>query len=70
MLELRTSPQGHPGYRRLCNMMYDELAMVYPVSAEAMCFVNRSDNLDELTRMSSERGTADKLRHLGITTQD
>lgn len=70
MLELRTSPQGHPGYRRLCNMMYDELARVYPVSAEAMCFVNRSDNLDELTRMSSERGTADKLRHLGITTQD
>lgn len=70
MLELRTSPQGHPGYRRLCNMMYDELARVYPVSAEAMCFVNRSDNLDELTRMSSERGTADKLRNLGITTQE
>lgn len=70
LLELRTSPQGHPGYRRLCNMMYDELARVYPVSAEAMCFVNRSDNLDELTRMSSERGTADKLRNLGITTQE
>ncbi|MDQ5943378.1 MAG: hypothetical protein QG675_146 [Patescibacteria group bacterium] len=70
LLELRTSPQGHPGYRKLCNLMYEELARVYPVSAAAMLFVNRSDNLEELTRMSSERGTAKKLQDLGIEIQD
>ena len=70
LLELRTSPQGHPGYRKLCNLMYEELARVYPVSAAAMLFVNRSDNLEELTRMSSERGTAKKLQDLGVEIQD
>lgn len=61
MLELRTSPQGHPGYRKLCNEMYRQLRGVYPLSAAAMRFVNQSDNLDELTRMASERETARKL---------
>lgn len=61
MLELRTSPQGHPGYRNLCNAMYQELLRVYPISAAAMRFVNQTDNLDELTRMASERETARKL---------
>lgn len=70
LLELRTSPQGHPGYRKLCNLMYEELARVCPVSAAAMLFVNRSDNLEELTRMSSERGTAKKLQDLGVEIQD
>ena len=64
LLELRTSPQGHPGYRKLCNLMYDEVARVYPISAEAMCFVNQQDTLGELTRMASERATADKLAKL------
>ncbi len=70
LLELRTSPQGHPGYRRLCNIMYEELAKVYPISAAAMVFVNRSDNLEELTRMSAERGTAQKLADLGVDIDD
>lgn len=70
LLELRTSPQGHPGYRRLCNLMYEELEKVYPVSAAAMVFVNRSDNLEELTRMSAERGTAQKLADLGVNLDD
>ena len=70
LLELRTSPQGHPGYRRLCNLMYEELARVYPVSAAAMLFVNRSDNLEELTRMAAERRTAERLQDLGVEDQD
>ncbi len=68
MLELRTSPQGHPGYRKLCNEMYRQLKGVYPISAAAMVFVNQSDNLDELTRMASERRTASKLAELSVQT--
>ncbi len=64
MLELRTSPQGHPGYRKLCQEMYRELRFVYPRLAAAMQFVNQSDNLDELTRMAAERATAAKLAGL------
>lgn len=69
LLELRTSPQGHPGYRRLCNLMYDELARVYPHSAAAMKFVNRADNLEELTRMAAERGTEEKLARLKVVNE-
>ena len=68
MLELRTSPQGHPGYRKLCNEMYRQLKAVYPISAAAMTFVNQKDNLDELTRMASERRTASKLAVLDSET--
>lgn len=61
LLELRTSPQGHPGYRKLCLEMYRKLTAVYPRMAAAMRFVNQADNLDELTRLASERSTANKL---------
>ncbi len=64
MLELRTSPQGHPGYRKLCNEMYRLLKEAYPVSAAAMQFVNQADNLGELTRMASERASAAKLARI------
>jgi thymidylate synthase ThyX len=64
MLELRTSPQGHPGYRKLCLGMFRDLEHVYPRMAAAMEFVNQADNLDELTRMASERATAGKLAEL------
>lgn len=66
LLELRTSPQGHPGYRAICNEIYRQLADIWPNIAAAMKFVNQSDNLDELTRMASERNTAAKLLALGI----
>ncbi len=64
MLELRTSPQGHPGYRRLCLEMFRDLEHLYPRLSAAMQFVNQADNLDELTRMASERATAGKLAEL------
>lgn len=64
LLELRTGPQGHPGYRKLCNLMFDEVQRVYPISAKAMCFVNQQDTLGELTRMASETATAEKLAKL------
>jgi hypothetical protein len=42
MLELRTSPQGHPAYRRICQEMYRLIAEVagHRAVAEAMRFVD------------------------------
>lgn len=61
--ELRTSPQGHPGYRKLVKEMHDKLAEVHPLIAEAMIFVN-CDEDPELTRLAAERYTQFKLSRL------
>lgn len=58
--ELRTSPQGHPGYRKLVMQMHEKLAEVHPMLAEAMRFVN-TDEDPELTRLAAERYTQFKL---------
>jgi thymidylate synthase ThyX len=45
LIELRTSPQGHPNYRRICQEMLhqiDEVAGHHRVAA-AMSFVGRED---------------------------
>lgn len=62
--ELRTSPQGHPGYRKLVLQMHERLAEVHPMLAEAMRFVN-SDEDPELTRLAAERYTQFKLQQMG-----
>ncbi len=61
--ELRTSPQGHPGYRKLVKSMHDQVASVHPLLAEAMRFVNRDED-PELTRLAAERAAAYKLAKL------
>jgi dTMP kinase len=61
--ELRTSPQGHPGYRQLVQQMHEKLAEVHPLLAEAMKFVN-TDEDPELTRLAAERYTQFKLSQL------
>ncbi len=61
--ELRTSPQGHPGYRKLVLDMHEKLAEVHPMLAEAMKFVNQGEN-EELTRLAAERYTQFKLQQL------
>ena len=66
LLELRTSPQGHPGYRYICNEIYSQLKNIWPNVAAAMIYVNKTDDLGELTRMASERNTIEKLNKLGI----
>ena len=63
MHELRTSPQGHPGYRKLITQMHDKLAEVHPLLASAMCFVNTEED-PELTRLAAERYTQFKLQRL------
>lgn len=61
--ELRTSPQGHPGYRKLVQQMHDKLADVHPMLAAAMIFVNQGED-ETLTRLAAERYTQFKLNQL------
>lgn len=62
-MELRTSPQGHPGYRKLAKEMYDKIAEVHPLIAGGMIFVNQGED-PELTRLAAERATQFKLDQL------
>jgi thymidylate synthase ThyX len=61
--ELRTTPQGHPGYRKLVLEMHEKLAEVHPLMAEAMLFVNQDED-PELTRLAAEKYTQFKLEQL------
>ena len=61
--ELRTGPQGHPGYRKLVQQMHERLSEVHPILGEAMKFVNQGED-PELTRLAAERYTEFKLREL------
>jgi hypothetical protein len=61
--ELRTSPQGHPGYRKLVLHMHEKLAEIHPMMAEAMKFVNTDEDA-ALTRLAAERYTQYKLQNL------
>jgi thymidylate synthase ThyX len=62
MIELRTSPQGHPAYRRVCQTMHrliDEQAGHHAIAA-AMTFADHSEV--ELERLQSERATEQRRR--------
>ncbi len=61
--ELRTSPQGHPGYRKLVKEMHDQVSERHPMLTEAMKFVNMGEDA-ELTRLAAERATQYRLDKL------
>lgn len=61
--ELRTSPQGHPGYRKFVQQIHHKLAEVHPMLADSMKFVNQGEN-PELTRLAAERYSQFKLEQL------
>ena len=61
--ELRTTPQGHPGYRKLVKQMHDALAEHHPLIAESMKFINKDED-PKLTRLAAERYTQYKLKQL------
>lgn len=62
--EIRTTPQGHPGYRKIVNEMHRQLCAVHPLLGEAMCFVNKDED-PELTRLAGELTIQKKLAQLG-----
>jgi hypothetical protein len=61
--ELRTAPQGHPGYRKLVKEMHDKVAEVHPVCGGSYA-VRKQGRRSELTRLASERYTQYKLQSL------
>ena len=61
--ELRTTPQGHPGYRKLVVQMHEKLAEKHPLLGAAMKFVSQDED-PELTRPAAERATQFKLKNL------
>jgi len=60
VIELRTAPQGHPSYRRVCQAMHRAIADVagHRAIAEAMQFADHSEV--ELQRLQSERALEKK----------
>jgi thymidylate synthase ThyX len=60
VIELRTSPQGHPSYRRVCQLMHRAIAEKagHRAIADAMQFVDHSSV--ELERLQSERALEKK----------
>jgi thymidylate synthase ThyX len=62
LIELRTSPQGHPSYRRVCQLMHRAIADVagHRAIAAAMQFADHSEV--ELERLQAERHLEQKRR--------
>ena len=60
VIELRTTPQGHPAYRRVCQLMHRAIADVagHHAIAAAMHFADHSEV--ELERLQSERAMEKK----------
>jgi thymidylate synthase ThyX len=62
VIELRTSPQGHPSYRRICQLMHRAIIEVagHAAIGEAMRFADHSEV--ELERLHAERALEHKRR--------
>ena len=62
VIELRTSPQGHPAYRRVCRRMHELIAEQagHAAIAEAMRFIGRGDV--DLERLTAEKASEQKRR--------
>jgi thymidylate synthase ThyX len=64
VIELRTAPQGHPAYRRVCQLMHTAIADVagHRAIAAAMNFADHS--VVELERLQSERAIEKKRQRI------
>ena len=65
VIELRTAPQGHPAYRRVCQLMHHAIRDVagHRAIADAMSFADHSNV--ELERLQQERRMDEKRRLTG-----
>ena len=73
VIELRTAPQGHPSYRRICQAMHRAIADVagHHAIADAMQFADHS--AVELERLQQERALRSEQksrRRRGITIKN
>jgi thymidylate synthase ThyX len=62
LIELRSTPQGHPAYRRVAQRMHRLIEEVHPGIAGAMRYADHSDV--ELERLEAERRTELKRKEL------
>jgi thymidylate synthase ThyX len=62
LIELRSTPQGHPVYRRVAQRMHHLIRDVHPAIAEAMSFADHSNV--ELERLAAERRTEARRKEL------
>jgi thymidylate synthase ThyX len=67
VIELRTAPQGHPSYRRICQAMHRAIANVagHHAIADAMQFADHSEV--ELERLQQERSMERKRTERGAS---
>jgi hypothetical protein len=66
MIELRTAPQGHPAYRRICQQMHRLIAEEagHTAIAGAMRFADHTQV--ELERLKAERAAEKKRLYLSL----
>ncbi len=64
VIELRTSPQGHPAYRRICQTLHTLIAEQagHRAIAAAMTFVDHSEV--ELERLKAERANEKRRKEM------
>lgn len=62
MIELRTIPQGHPDYRKMCQKMYKQIKHVHPMLSKGIKFVDLRKY--ELERFFAEKNVEKKRRGL------
>ena len=62
MIELRTIPQGHPDYRKMCQKMYKQIKHVHPMLSRGVKFVDLRKY--ELERFFAEKNVEKKRRGL------
>ncbi len=62
MIELRTVPQGHPDYRKVCQRMYKQIRRAHPILAKGIKFVDLRTY--ELERFYAEKNVEKKRRRL------
>jgi thymidylate synthase ThyX len=58
MIELRTTPQGHPDYRITCQSMYNEIKRVHPLLAQGIIYADM--NRYQLERLDAEKKSEKK----------
>ena len=60
LCELRSSPQGHPGYRKVAQDIYKRIKEADPILGNSMRFVNFTE--PGLERLSAEVRKEEKLK--------
>lgn len=66
LIELRTGPKGHFGYRAICQEMARQIISAYPFAAQALTFTDYSDPGNKIARAKEQARIAGKNLKAGI----